>query len=137
MANMKSKPASVMIIDDNEIDLFIIQRTLENIHYSDIITAYRSPIKAMEFFQKIDSNKEYARLPEIILLDIIMPGMTGFEFLDKFSNLSKEIKEKTKFIIVTSSDYSQDKKKSQDYDNVIKYVVKPLSQDDLDTQASG
>jgi len=128
----KSKPASVMIIDDNEIDLFVIQRTLENLNYSDIITAYRSPLKAMQFFEKIDQTKEYERLPEIILLDIIMPGMTGFEFLDKFSNLSKEIKERTKFIIVTSSDYSQDKKKSEDYDNVIKYVVKPLSQDDLE-----
>jgi CheY-like chemotaxis protein len=127
----KPKPASVMIIDDNEIDLFVIQRTLENLNYSDIITAYRSPIKALQFFEKIDQNKDYERLPEIILLDIIMPGMTGFEFLDKFSNLSKEIKERTKFIIVTSSDYSQDKKKSENYDNVIKYVVKPLSQDDL------
>lgn len=132
MTNNKPKPASVMIIDDNEIDLFVIQRTLENLSYSDIITAYRSPLKAMQFFEKIDQNKEYDRLPEIILLDIIMPGMTGFEFLDKFSNLSKEIKERTKFIIVTSSDYSQDKKKSENYENVIKYVVKPLSQDDLE-----
>lgn len=127
-----TKPASVMIIDDNEIDLFVIQRTLENFNYSDIITAYRSPVKAMQFFEKIDQSKEFERLPEIILLDIIMPGMTGFEFLDKFRTLSKEIKERVKFIIVTSSDYSQDKKKSEDYDNVIKYVVKPLSQDDLE-----
>ncbi len=134
MTSNKSKPASVMIIDDNEIDLFVIQRTLENLSYSDIITAYRSPVKAMQFFEKIDQTKEFDRLPEIILLDIIMPGMTGFEFLDRFSNLSKEIKERTKFIIVTSSDYSQDKKKSENYDNVIKYVVKPLSQNDLESE---
>ncbi len=134
MNSHNTKPASVMIIDDNEIDLFVIQRTLENLSYSDIITAYRSPVKAMQFFEKIDQSKEFERLPEIILLDIIMPGMTGFEFLDRFSNLSKEIKERTKFIIVTSSDYSQDKKKSENYDNVIKYVVKPLSQNDLEAE---
>lgn len=121
-----------MIIDDNDVDLFVIQRTLENFNYSDIITAYRSPKKAIEFFEKIDQNQQYDKLPEIILLDIIMPGMSGFDFLDRFNTLSEEVKKRTKVIIVSSSDFSKDKQRSKNYANVIKYVVKPLSQGDLE-----
>ncbi|MFN3405561.1 MAG: response regulator, partial [Cytophagaceae bacterium] len=68
-------------------------------------------------------------IPEKIYLDLNMPHMNGYEFLDIFNQLP--IHWKVKIIIVTSSNATEDIEKSAEYKNVINYMVKPVHKDDI------
>jgi CheY-like chemotaxis protein len=74
-------------------------------------------------------------LPEVIFLDIDMPLMDGFQFLDEFEKLGSNTKEKCKIVMLTSSINPQDVNKSKNYLYVKKYINKPLSQENLENLA--
>lgn len=66
-------------------------------------------------------------MPDYILLDIRMPLMDGFEFLDRFDALPEALTKHTKIIIVTSSLLEEDHEKCSKYRNVVGFLPKPLS----------
>jgi CheY-like chemotaxis protein len=69
--------------------------------------------------------------PDIIFLDIDMPLMDGFAFLDEFDKMKEETKKHCKIIMLTSSINPYDINKSKKYDYVKKYIRKPLSEDNI------
>ncbi|MDB2683163.1 response regulator [Alphaproteobacteria bacterium] len=112
--------SSIMIVDDSESDQFLTKVIIEK--YDDtieIMQAYDGQ-EALEQLDAIDKQ------PDIILLDINMPRMNGFEFLEEYNKRE----EKSKIIaMLTSSDQEEDKEKSIKYGCVKTYFVKPLSSD--------
>ena len=71
-------------------------------------------------------------LPQLIFLDIDMPLMDGFQFLDEFGNLSDKTQEKCSIIMLTSSISPADVNRSKKYDYVRKYINKPLTLENLE-----
>lgn len=125
---------AVMLIDDNEIDNLINQKMIEAANIAEHIYTHTGARSAIEFLRNLEQLKDVASsvLPDVIFLDIDMPLMDGFQFLEEFEKLAKETVDKCKIVMLTSSINPQDLNKSKEYTYVKKYINKPLSQDTLE-----
>lgn len=134
MANSEKKYHAVMLVDDNEIDNLINQKMIEASNISENIFVHSGAKSAIEFLknvEKLAKGPVSLYLPELIFLDIDMPLMDGFQFLDEFEKLSDSIKDHCKVVMLTSSLNPQDMNKAKKNKYVLKYLNKPLTQDNL------
>jgi len=130
MANKKYN--NVMLIDDNEIDNLINQKMIEAAAVAENIYTHTSAKSAIEFLKNIESLDVADKvLPEVIFLDIDMPLMDGFQFLDEFEKLGNGSKKKCKIVMLTSSINPQDFTRSKKYTSVKQYLNKPLTNESI------
>lgn len=133
MKKPDSRFSTVMLIDDNEIDNFINQKMIEGCNFADKVYVHTSGRSALEFLQNIDRNENFPRelIPQVIFLDISMPMMDGFQFVDEFEKLSNNIREGVKIMLLTSSINPLDQQKSTSIATIANYMNKPLTKDHL------
>jgi CheY-like chemotaxis protein len=126
------KYPTIMLIDDNEIDNLINQKMIEAAAISEKIFTYTSAKSGLEFLknmEKLDLADKI--LPDLIFLDIDMPLMDGFQFLDEFEKFSPTLKKKCKIIMLTSSINPQDYNLAKKYNTVKLFLNKPLAHDTI------
>ncbi|MFN6945051.1 MAG: response regulator [Cytophagaceae bacterium] len=129
-----NKYHAVMLVDDNEIDNLINQKMIEASNLCEHIFVHSGAKSAIEFLKNIEKLAKGPVdmfLPEVIFLDIDMPLMDGFQFLDEFEKLSDSIKAQCKVVMLTSSLNPQDMNKAKKNQYVLKYINKPLTQENL------
>jgi len=127
------KFTSLMLIDDNEIDNLINQKIIESCNICNHIFMHTSAKSAVEFLRNVEKVEKWSKemLPEIIFLDIDMPLMDGFQFLEEFNRLNSETKKRCKIVMLTSSNNEADITRAQKSSYVAKYITKPLTEDNL------
>ena len=122
----------VMIIDDNEIDIFINQKVLEFNNFASEIINIQAAQNAIDKLKAAKTED----IPNLIFLDLNMPIMDGFMFLYEFSQMPEEVRSKVKIVVLTSSDNSNDKEKVAANADVLTYISKPLTDQKLEEIAS-
>lgn len=117
-----------VLIDDSDIDLFIQRRFLEVYKFSEKLILYRSAEEALNWLKDLNGEAP----PDVIFLDLNMPDIDGFSFLDNFENLPEGIKLKSKIVVLTSSNNKVDRELAFKNKNVIQFITKPLKQSDIE-----
>jgi CheY-like chemotaxis protein len=137
MAAKKNSPkySSVMLIDDNEIDNFINQKMIEGCGFSSNVYVHTSGKSALEFYQNLTraENIPPELFPSVIFLDINMPMMDGFQFLEEFEKLAAIAKVPVKIAMLTTSINPIDIEKANKGKYVSLFLNKPLTQLHLET----
>ncbi len=125
-----SKPISILLVDDDEINNFISIKLIKKaLEYTEITACLDGSyaIKKLLDLQAKDPNS----LPDYILLDINMPIMNGWEFLEDFKRLEIDPLGKSKIYIISSSVFSNDINKAKSYPLVKNFISKPLNVDKI------
>lgn len=132
---LKTKYRIAMLIDDNEIDNFINQKMLEGTNFAEKIFVYSSGKSALEYFKNIEQDKQLMKelMPDFIFLDINMPVIDGFQFLQEFQSINEKAGNIAKICILTTSINPSDRLRSLENKLVMSYVNKPLSEELLST----
>lgn len=118
----------IMLVDDDAICNLISKKTLERMGIDTEITVALNGAEAMDILN--ESAQQSDSYPDIIFLDLNMPVMDGFEFLDAFNNSSKIPKESIDIVVVTSSEDPTDIRKIQER-GIKHFITKPLSESKL------
>jgi len=126
---LQSKFERVMIIDDNITDLYISSRIIIKNNFGKKVLEYSSGKEALKYLQ--DNQENVQLLPEVILVDIYMPLMSGFEFLEEYNKLSLPLKKQCKIIIISSTIDAYDIARARRDKNVVFFQVKPITKDFL------
>ncbi len=117
---------SVFLIDDEPMFNLINKKILQIAKFTDNVYCYVDASTALNELKQIVYSTP-ANFPGIIFLDINMPGMDGWEFLDEFNKFDDEIKNKCKVYMLTSSIDPFDIGRSNHYDVIYDFISKPLS----------
>ncbi|NQY09878.1 MAG: response regulator [Flavobacteriales bacterium] len=113
------KSKRVLFIDDEEVFNFMAESIIDLSGVDWAFDAVTSGQEALEFL--LDPNEKF---PDVILVDINMPLMNGWEFVDAYNKLNFEGAEETYMAILTSSDNPLDKRKAKEMD--LEFYIKPV-----------
>ncbi len=134
MATKNYKYNYVMLIDDLELDNFINEKLLAANDFSKNIYVNTSARSALEFLSNILVMGEgfLQAMPEVIFIDINMPMVDGFQFIDAFKKTIEKQVKKPKLVVLTSSVFEKDKERTFNISEDIIFLNKPLTAEMLE-----
>src|ERR1700761_1152645 len=127
---MSTQLNCILLIDDDEPTNFLNRLTLEQAGCTRDIRVAQSGQEALDYLR--DCGPDTPPRPDLIFLDINMPAMDGWEFLERYRSLPPERKADIILIMLTTSLNPDDEKRTQTMPEVAGFENKPLSQDQLD-----
>lgn len=114
----------IIIIDDNPIDLYVASRLIGKNYLSKKLLQFSSAEKALEYLKEHQNPKEW---PCLMLVDIYMPGMSGFDFMEAYAGFPEEMRKNCDTYIVSSSINETDISRANNDNNVVAFQEKPLT----------
>lgn len=118
-----------MLIDDSTDDNFIHSRIIKKHGAAENVIVKTSGNDALDYLKSV---REPGHIhPDLIFLDINMPGMNGWEFIDEYEQLQTHQKSNMIIIMLTTSENPSDKEKAKSYNLISDFMTKPLSSEML------
>ncbi|SDE95829.1 Response regulator receiver domain-containing protein [Pricia antarctica] len=125
------KIKTACIIDDDPIFIYGTKRLMAEVDFCETVLVFQNGQDAIDGLNKITANGEI--LPCVILLDLNMPIMNGWEFLEEFVKIPNHNREKVIIHIISSSVDPRDLGRIKNYEVVNNYILKPISKEDLES----
>ncbi|MEQ8414356.1 MAG: response regulator [Imperialibacter sp.] len=122
------------IIDDDQIYVFGLKKLIDFHKYSKNLLVFKNGAEAIKYMKPLITSSD--ELPDVILLDINMPVMDGWQFLDEFVKIKPLIKKKITIYMVSSSIDEADLERAKTYEEVSDFIVKPVKAEDLEKMLS-
>jgi CheY-like chemotaxis protein len=120
---------AVLLVDDDKVTNLMHQRQIMRNKLANRVEIATDGCAALELLNEIDLDTTAP--PELVLLDINMPRMNGFEFLAQYAELPEKLRDAQHVIMVSTSTFRQDRARAEDDPNVYAFAGKPLSDKDL------
>lgn len=132
---MKNKLNCVLLIDDDEPTNFLTKMILEEIDCAKSVHVEQSGMSALKYLtsaKNCDKKDKDSACPDLIFLDINMPAMNGWEFLEQYSLLEKQHKANVVVVMLTTSLNPDDRAKAETIPDVSGFETKPLTVEKLE-----
>ncbi|MCB0278134.1 MAG: response regulator [Calditrichaeota bacterium] len=120
---MKRKLNCIMLVDDSEADNFLNQMYINDMDCCKSVLAMQSAKDALKFLEGETNGSS----PDLILLDINMPGMNGWEFLEEYKKLKIARQKKIEVIVLSTSQNPRDRERAEMIQEISEFKAKPLS----------
>ena len=130
---LMKKVNCILLIDDDENDNFFHKIIINETGLCNQVKIAIDAESALDYLIKSGDPKpsEFFPIPDIIYLDINMPRMNGFDFLDEYEKLDEKIKSKIVIVMLTTSINPNDKIKAESYPVIKEFQNKPLTEEML------
>lgn len=118
-----SEPFNFIVVDDSKLDCFIAEKIIKNTGRSASVNTFQQASDALVYIRTLQPLQE----PTIVFVDIQMPVMNGFEFVEAFEALAEEIRKGYSIFMLSSSINENDIAKVKGYSSVKQFLNKPLT----------
>ena len=123
---------SVLLVEDDPITILVCDRIMKMNSFAEKVKSCENGKYALDYLKDV-SVREPENSPQIIFLDINMPVMNGWDFLEEYENLKTTLPVLPRIFILSSTVDPEDYNKAKSYTSVEDFISKPLSKENLDS----
>jgi len=127
---MKKKLKRILLIDDSAADNFIHSRRIRKAEVTEEIIVKNNGREALDYLNTVLEDETFPA-PELIFLDINMPVMNGWEFLEEYENLLENKKARIVLAMLTTSNSPKDRARAKKFSFLSDFMEKPLTKEVL------
>ena len=124
---MHCLPKTILLVDDMKSDNYLSSRVMRKVCPDCGITTRQGGQEALDYLNGEGTGQR--QFPDLILLDINMPRVSGWDFLDRFKLLPEAVRKRTVVCMLTTSRSQEDRQKAARYPIIKKFLTKPLTMD--------
>ncbi|WAC00837.1 response regulator [Lacinutrix neustonica] len=120
------------IIDDDKVYVNLVKKIIETKKLCENLMIFRNGKQSIEYFEALMENMKEDSIPEIIFLDLNMPVMDGWEFLERFTKIKNKFNKVITLYVVSSSINPLDVNRAKSLSSVKDYLIKPINISELE-----
>lgn len=117
---------TVMVIDDSAIERFLAETLIRNSRFAQKVISFNAAADALALLASQANTP--TTLPDVIFVDIYMPLMNGFQFLDEYLQLPEAVHQHCKVVMISSTRSQEDFSEMKKYPVIRCFLTKPLSE---------
>lgn len=129
---MKSSVQLACIIDDDNIYVNLVKKIIETKKLCKNLMVFTNGKESIDYFEALLQNLDKENIPEIIFLDLNMPIMDGWEFLERFTKIKNKFNKVITLYVVSSSINPSDINRAKSLNTVTDYLIKPIGIEELE-----
>jgi len=126
----------VMVVDDDTYTIELYRMIIAWTPFRNYLRTEVNPVTALEVLEGLYHHPE-GGFPDYVLLDLSMPEMHGYDFIREFEDRFPSMKNRTRFIITTSSVIREEEEKAAEFDSIREFLVKPIPRDYIESLITG